>query len=252
MSSAPLALQGRRVVVIGGTSGMGLGTVRAASAAGAEVVAARRRPESARADAASGGGRVWHAVVDMTDETMVRGLFERVGALDHLVVTAAPAPGSQGNLLEQDVAAARAYLDAKLFGSWAAARHAAPRMLAGGSITFLTGATAVRPRAGATMVTATFAALEALSKALALELAPLRVNTIRPGFTDSPMWDGLDAGARERLRHDVAAALPVRRMGTTDDIGHAVLFLMTNPQVTGTVLEVSGGETLVDHVEVAA
>ena len=148
--------------------------------------------------------------------------------------------------------AAREYLDAKLFGSWAAARYAAPRMRAGGSITFLTGGAAVRPRPGATMVMAAFAALEALSTALAVELAPLRVNTIRPGFTDSPVWDALDATARERLRRDVAAALPSGRIGTIEDIGHAAVFLMTNPQVTGTVLEVSGGETLVDRVEVAA
>ncbi len=243
------ALSGKRVVVIGGTSGMGLGAVRAAGAAGAGVVAAGRRPV---ADRTSEPGPVSHAVVDVTDEASVRSLFERVGELDHLLVTAAPSPGSPGAFLEQDVTAARAYLDAKLFGSWAAARYAAPRMAAGGSITFLTGGAAVRPRPGASMVTTSFAALEALSTALAVELAPLRVNTLRPGFTDSPMWDGLDATGRERLRRDVAAALPSGRIGTSADVGHAALFLMTNPQVTGTVLEVSGGETLVDHVEVAA
>jgi NAD(P)-dependent dehydrogenase (short-subunit alcohol dehydrogenase family) len=180
-----------------------------------------------------------------TDEASVRALFDAVGELDHLFVTASPSPGPRGAFLEQDVAAAQDYLVRKFFGSWACARYAAPRMRAGGSITFLTGCAAVRPRAGSTMVTATFAALEAFSQALALELGPLRVNTIRPGLVDSDMWSSLDEAARERLRRRTRETFPARRIGAVEDIGHAAVFLMTNPYVTGAVLEVSGGETLV-------
>lgn len=111
----------------------------------------------------------------------------------------------------------------KFFGSWACARYAAPRMPAGGSITFLTGGVAVRPRSGLSIVTATFAGLEALSRALALELGPLRVNTIRPGLVDSEMWSFLDDAGRERLRQKARATFPVRRIGTIDDIGHAAV-----------------------------
>ena len=121
-------------------------------------------------------------------------------------------------------------------------------MSPGGSITFITGCAVVRPPRHAATVTAAFAAVEALSRALALELGPLRVNTIRPGYTDSDMWSGLDDVAREDLRRRVAEALPVGRMGTPDDIAHAALFLMTSRQTTGAVLEVSGGEPLVDAV----
>jgi len=96
------------------------------------------------------------------------------------------------------------------------------------------------------MVTAAFAAVEALSRALALELGPLRVNTIRPGYTDSEMWSHLAAAQRDELRRQVAEAMPVGRMGTPEDIAHAAVFLMTSRQTTGAVLEVSGGETLVD------
>ena len=96
------------------------------------------------------------------------------------------------------------------------------------------------------MVSAAFAALETLSRGLAIELGPLRVNTIRPGYTDSEMWGFLDAEARAQLRQKVEAVMPVRRMGTVEDIAHAAIFLMTNPQVTGSVLEITGGETLVD------
>lgn len=234
------ALAGQRVVVVGGTSGMGLATVRAALAQGAEVVAAGRRPVGRREPAA--GAR--QEVVDITSEESVRELFRNVGELDHLLVTASP--GSPGAFLEQDLASARTYMDGKFFGSWTCARFAAPRIRARGSITFVTGAAVVRPPAHGSMIAAAFAAIEALTRALAVELGPQRVNTIRPGYTDSEMWGGLSDAEREDLRRRVAAAMPVGRMGRPEDIAHAALFLMTNPQVTGAVLEVSGGESLVE------
>jgi NAD(P)-dependent dehydrogenase (short-subunit alcohol dehydrogenase family) len=238
-------MDGQRVVVIGGTSGMGLATVRAAAALGAEVVAAGRRPLADREPVA--GAR--QVEVDLTSEASVRSLFEDVGDLDHLVVTASP--GTPGAFLDQDLAGARTFMDGKFFGSWTAARYAAPRLRAGGSITFVTGAAVVRPPAHGSMITAAFAAVEGLTRALAVELGPRRVNTIRPGYTDSEMWSFLAPPARDDLRRRVADAMPVRRMGTPDDIAHAAVFLMTNPQVTGAVLEVTGGEPLVDTLEEA-
>jgi NAD(P)-dependent dehydrogenase (short-subunit alcohol dehydrogenase family) len=238
------SLRGQKVVIVGGTSGMGLGAARAAAEAGAEVVIAGRRPEAARPTGDSEKDRFAHAVVDITDEASIRQLFDRVGDLDHLMVTATP-PAKDGPFLRQDLSAAQAIMNGKFFGSWACARHAAPRMRAGGSITFVTGGAAIRPRAGMAMVTATFAALETLSQALALELGPLRVNTLRPGVIDSDMWSFLDEAGRQKLRQTVRETFPARRIGTVDDIGHAAVFLMTNPYVTGAVLEISGGETLV-------
>ena len=112
----------------------------------------------------------------------------------------------------------------------------------------MTGVAVIRPPGNAAMVTAAFAAIEALSRALALELGPLRVNTIRPGYTDSEMWSGLSDSERHDLRRRVAEALPAGRMGTPEDIAHAAMFLMTSRQTTGAVLEVSGGESLVDRL----
>jgi NAD(P)-dependent dehydrogenase (short-subunit alcohol dehydrogenase family) len=236
-------LAGRRIVVVGGTSGMGRATARTAAAVGAEVVAAGRRPVADRAPLDG----VRELVVDVVDEASVRALFAEVGELDHLLVTATA--GTPGPFLDQDVAAARSFMDGKFFSSWACARYATPHLRPGGSITFVTGGAVVRPPKHGSMVTAAFAALEALTRALAIELGPLRVNTIRPGYTDSEMWSSLGATERDDLRRRVAEAMPAGRIGTPDDIADAALFLMANPQVTGTVLEVTGGETLVNTLE---
>ena len=241
-----VTLEGRRVVVVGGTSGMGLATARLAAGRGAEVVAAGRRPLAQRAPVDG----VRQLDVDVTDEASVSALFDAVDVLDHLLVTASP--GSAGGFLEQDLASGRRFMDGKFFGSWLCARYAAPRMRAGGSITFVTGGAVVRPPVHGSMITAAFAALEALTRALAIELGPLRVNTIRPGYTDSDMWSFLAPGERDDLRRRVADAMPVRRIGTPDDVADAALFLMTNLQVTGAVLEVTGGETLVNTLELAS
>jgi len=238
-----LSLKAQRVVVVGGTSGMGRATVEAALEQGATVVSAGRRPVGARP--ATDG--VTEVELDVTSEASVRDLFAGLGAIDHVLVTASP--GTPGAFLDQDLAGARQFMDGKFFGSWLVARHAAPQLRAGGSITFITGAAVMRPPPRGSMITAAFAALEALTRALALELGPIRVNAIRPGYTDSEMWQFLSDAARDDLRRRVAAAMPTRRMGTPADIAHAAMFLMTSPQTTGAVLEVSGGETLVNPLD---
>jgi NAD(P)-dependent dehydrogenase (short-subunit alcohol dehydrogenase family) len=238
-----VTMAGQRVVVVGGTSGMGLATVRATASLGADVVAAGRRPLAER----EAMDRVQQALVDVTDEDSVRLLFDVVGPLDHLLVTASP--GSPAAFLEQDLLEARTFMDGKFFGSWTCARHAAPRLRAGGSITFVTGGAVVRPPDHGSMITAAFAAVEGLTRALAVELGPRRVNTIRPGYTDSEMWSFLSDTERHDLRQRVTREMPVGRMGTPDDIAHTAVFVMTNPQVTGAVLEVTGGETLVNSLD---
>ena len=231
-------MKGQRVIVVGGTSGMGRATARAAAARGAEAIDAGRRPVAEREPAAG----VRDVVADVTDPASVRALFD--APVDHVLVTASP--GRAGPLLEQEPEEARSFLDGKLFGAWLVARYAAPRLRAGGSLTYVTGAAVVRPPSDAATVVAAFAGVEGLTRALALELGPIRVNAIRPGYTDSEMWNGLEPAERTALRERVAAAMPVRRMGAPEDIADAALFLMANPQVTGAILEVSGGETLVD------
>jgi len=244
-STSP-SLSGKKVVVVGGKTGIGLGVARAALAAGASVLVASRRVASRqdRPDLAD----FEQVGLDMRDEDSVRAAFDTIGAFDHLVVTAAPDLGTWGNFMDDDMGGARSYLEGKFLGSWACARHAAPYLKENGSITFLSGGLAVRPKIGYAAVTSAFVAVEALAKSLALELAPTRVNTIRPGFVDTDMWSFLPGDAREGLKDKVKETFPARRAGTAQDIGHAAWFLMTNPYVTGTTIEVSGGENLVPSV----
>lgn len=245
-ASPSLSLAGKKVVVVGGKTGIGLGIARAAHAAGASVTVASRRITALteRPDLAD----FEQVSLDIRDEAAVRKAFDAIGAFDHLAVTAAPDFGTWGTFMDDDMRGVRSYIDGKFLGSWACARYAAPHLKAGGSITFLTGGTAMRPKMGFSAVTSAFVAVEALSGSLALELAPTRVNTIRPGYVDTDMWSGFSDNEREALRAKVRKSFPARHAGTANDIGHAALFLMTNPYVTGTVLEVSGGENLVPSV----
>jgi len=237
-------LTGKRVVVVGGKRAIGLGVAQAAHAMGAAVtiasrsdVSAEQRPELASFE---------HVILDMRSEASVQAAFDAIGQFDHLVVTAGPELGSWGSFMDPDMSGVRSYVEGKFLGTWACARHAAPHLAAGGSMTFLTGGIGARAKFGLAAVTATFAAVDSLSQSLALELAPIRVNTIRPGFIDTEFWDVLPAEQVENIRAKVRAQFPARRVGTIADVGHAAVFLMTNPYVTGTVLEVSGGELLVD------
>lgn len=213
-----------------------------AHAAGATVVVASRRISSVeeRPDLAD----FLQISLDTRDESDIKAAFDTIGALDHLVVTAAPDVGISCAFMDADIHGVRSYFEGKFLGSWACARHGAPHLNAGGSITIRTGGMAARPKLGFAAVTSTFAAVEALSGSLALELAPTRVNTICPGFIDTYMWNFLSAEHRDGLRKKVEETFPARRAGQPQDIGRAALFLMTNPYVTGTVIEVSGGENL--------
>ncbi|WP_062118796.1 SDR family oxidoreductase [Collimonas pratensis] len=241
-----LSLSGKKVVVVGGKTGIGLGIARAAYAAGASVTVASRRITlvEERPDLAD----FEQVTLDICDEAAVREAFDGIGPFDHLAVTAGPDLGTWGTFMDNDMRGVRSYIENKFLGSWACARYAAPHLRAGGSITFLTGGIGARPKVGFSAVTSAFVAVESLSGSLALELAPTRVNTIRPGYVDTDLWRVMSDNERGALRAKVRETFPARHAGTADDIGHAALFLMTNPYVTGTVIEVSGGENLVPSV----
>ena len=238
------------IVVIGGSSGIGLAVARRSLDDGATVVIAGRsqqRLDAARADLARTGppaGRLSAHPVDIGDPAQVTRLFERVGTLSHLVVTAADLPyGPVVSLSEDSMVRA---VRSKILGPLFAAQQAAPRITKPGSITFTSGIAASRPAPGGALAATVNGALESMVLALALELAPIRVNAVSPGWVDTPVWDRLATpDVKNAMMADLAARLPARRLGRPEDIANAVAFLIADDFVTGTVLHAEGAQVLV-------
>ena len=237
-------LRDQRVVLLGGTSGIGLATAESAQAAGACVVVVSSRSERVAKALAVLGERAEGHAVDMTDEAAVQRLFERLGPFDHLVYSAGDAL-QMGPLAETGLDAVRRAFDVRVFGAIAAVRHAVPHLRAGGSIVLTSGVASLRPKKGWTVAASICGAMEAFMRALAIELAPLRVNVVSPGFVRTPLWDPIPEASREAMYADVGAALPVGRVGEARDVARTYLHLMTNPYSTGQVVVVDGGGVLV-------
>jgi len=237
-------LEGRKVVVIGGSSGIGLAVVRAVLAEGGQIVIASRgkdKLEKVRAELGA-GSRVRTAVVDIGREEDVARLFDEAGEVHHVVVTAADA--AYQPIRTFDIAAARRVIDSKLLGPFIVAKHAAGHVVPRGSITFTSGIAFERPAPNGSMVAAVNGALVSLARALAIELAPIRVNAISPGWIDTPIWDKLAGDGKSAVFQKMAERLPAGRIGRPEELAHAMIFLMENDFTTGTVLHVDGGHRL--------
>jgi NAD(P)-dependent dehydrogenase (short-subunit alcohol dehydrogenase family) len=230
-------LTNTQVLVIGGSSGIGLATAVAAGEAGASVTIASR--SNVKLDAAlgciRGSGRA--VVLDTRDQSALEHFFMVEGHWDHVVVSAAQTP--IGPVRTLGLADANAAMESKFWGAYRVSRAA--KIRDGGSLTLISGFLSVRPSAGAVLQGAINAALEALARGLALELAPVRVNAVSPGLIATPLWSGMDEEKRAAMFADAAASLPARRVGQPEDVANAVLFLATTPFATGSTVRVDGG-----------
>lgn len=236
-----------KILIVGGSSGMGLALARRCLGAGARVVITGRsveRLEQARRDLQD-PATLETAVLDITREDEVAALFARIGRLDHIVSTAADIAGAYELLPSLDLAAARRVVESKLYGPLLLAKHGAPRLAAAGSITVTSGIAAYRPAPRGAVVAAVNAALEGLVRALAVELAPIRVNAVSPGWVDTPIWSVVAGAGKDETLAAMAERLPVGRVGRPDDIAEAIAFLVGSGFTTGTVLHVEGGHRLV-------
>jgi NAD(P)-dependent dehydrogenase (short-subunit alcohol dehydrogenase family) len=235
-----MTLSGQRIVVIGGSSGMGLAAARAAAAAGASVTIASRDRERLRSALAELPEACDGAVVDTRDEADVAALFDRVGELDHLVYTAGDSVRPQP-LADVPLDTARDLFEVRFWGAVAAVKHAAPRIRPGGSVVLTSGTVAVRPAPGTALAAGAAAATEGLTRGLAAELAPIRVNAVRAGAFRTPLWDVVPEQGREQLFAALADRTLTKSIGEADQAAAAHLYLMENSYVTGTVLTVDGG-----------
>jgi NAD(P)-dependent dehydrogenase (short-subunit alcohol dehydrogenase family) len=239
-----MSLSGKRIVILGGTSGIGLATAKAAQGEGAAVVIAssrRARLDHALASLQDGAEG---QVVDVADEAQVRALFERLGAFDHLMFTAGETLHLE-SLEAMQFDRARAFVNTRFWGAFMAAKYGSPHIASGGSIVLSSGVAGLRPRKGWTVAASICGAVEALTRALAVELAPIRVNAVCPGLVRTELWSDMTEPDRVRMYRDASQRLPVGRVGETDDLAQTYLYLMREAFSTGQVVVVDGGAVLV-------
>jgi NAD(P)-dependent dehydrogenase (short-subunit alcohol dehydrogenase family) len=231
------SLHGTRVVVAGGSSGIGLEVARAAHDRGAEVIILSRNPDRAHV-----GDRARAMTLDVTDAAAVAETFTGLGSLDHLVCTAAG--GFPPGLFRAPVDDVRALMESKFWGQYHCARAAAPLLAPGGSVTFTSGIRSRRPLPGSGAFTVVNMAVEGMTRALALELAPLRVNAVSPGSVETPVFEALAPDVRARHLEAAAVQTTVGRVGQPEEIAPVYLMCMTNAFLTGVVIDIDGGGIL--------
>jgi NAD(P)-dependent dehydrogenase (short-subunit alcohol dehydrogenase family) len=230
-----MQLKGKKVVVVGGSSGIGLATAEMAKQEGADVIVASRN--AAKLNAVAEKLNAVAIPADVTSDQSVIDLFRRAGPVDHVVVTAAQLRTGPFKTVSMDDV--RATMESKFWGAWRVARSADIR--AGGSLTLVSGFLSVRPRPNSAIVGSANGALESLSRALALELAPIRVNAVSPGVIDTPIRAAMPEEARREMLAKTAASLPVGRVGQGEDIARQILAFMANGFATGSIVCIDGG-----------
>ena len=242
MSSEP-QLSGQRVVVIGGSSGIGLETARGARAEGADVTVTARDPDRLHRVGDELGASV--AAFDSLDFDRLRGFFEdQPTPIDHVLVSGAGpyyAP-----LAEFDFDAAHRDVETHLWLPLHVAQLAAEKVRAGGSLLFIGGTGGRRSAPGLTLISAITAAMPALVRTLAVEIAPVRVNLIAPGFVDTPLSASLLGDQIDARREQLRTTLPIGRVVGPADIAALAVHLMTNTAITGATYDIDGGQQLVD------
>lgn len=232
----PQSFQGQNVIIIGGSSGIGLATARRAKDAGANLFLISRNSQRLGEAAKAIGG----ATQIVSDIAAPRpDIFAGIDRIDHLLITAGTVQLQP--LKDQSEADLLQVMNERLIGPLLAIKIALPLLHAASSITLTSGQFASRPAAGGAVVAAAVAAVESAARALAIELSPTRVNAVSPGWVDTPLLDGLMGDAKRQVLEQTASILPSRNIGAPDDIAQAILFLMVNRFVTGEALHVDGG-----------
>jgi NAD(P)-dependent dehydrogenase (short-subunit alcohol dehydrogenase family) len=239
-----MTLETKRVVIVGGTSGIGLAVARAAIEAGAEVLVASAKQSSvdrALRDLPAGAtGRI----IDVADISAVASFFAEVGELDHLIYTAGEALVLMP-LAELDIDQARELFQTRYFGALTVVQAAASRIRDGGSITLTMGVAGSRPFPGWSITSSVCGAVESLTRALAVEIAPIRVNAVSPGVVRSSLWAEMGEVEREEMYKGVAESGLVGHVGEPDEVARAYLYCMSQTFATGSVITVDGGAVLV-------
>jgi NAD(P)-dependent dehydrogenase (short-subunit alcohol dehydrogenase family) len=230
----------QKILVVGGSSGIGLATAKLADALGGQVTIASRTADKVNAAKKSLGSNVSGRVIDLTDDRGVEDFFSGGPVWDHVIVT-----GSQVKIApvrELPLDTARASFDSKFWGFYRVARSA--RIQPGGSLGVVAGVLATRPVAGRALMGAINGALESLVQGLALELKPVRVNAVSPATIDTEMWSAMSDDARNAMFAKVTATYPAGCVGKPEDIARQLLLFAGTKYATGTIVTLDGGASI--------
>jgi NAD(P)-dependent dehydrogenase (short-subunit alcohol dehydrogenase family) len=236
--------ENKRVVIIGGSSGIGLAVAEEAASQGADVVIVSSKAERVQEAVRSIGGNVRGEAVNVSDGKAVESFFTNIGAFDHLVFTAGDSLQLH-QLADTNLKQARRAFELRYWSALATVKYGSPQIRNGGSIVLTTGVAGQRPHSGWVIAASVCGTIEALTRALAIELAPIRVNAVSPGVVRTNLWQNMNSVEREQLFASVGKRLPVGRVGEAHDIAQAYLFLMQEGFSTGQTVVVDGGTVLV-------
>ncbi|KDN99025.2 SDR family oxidoreductase [Pseudomonas donghuensis] len=230
------SLLNQTVVVLGGASGIGAAVARQARDRGARVIVASRQPGPV-------GEGIEAVTLDITDTGALHALFADIGTVDHLVISAGPAVQAKP-LAQSDLQQAREAFEVKFWGALQTVQAALPYLSPRASISLTSGLLSRKFVPGQLIKTTLNAALEALGKQLAKELAPRRVNVISPGLTDTEAYAAMDTAQRVAMFDRAAAGLPVGRVGQADEVAAGFILAMENGFMTGSIVDIDGGGLL--------
>lgn len=238
-----MELQNQQVVIIGGSSGIGLATASLALSYGANVTIAARNQQKLQQSVEKLGSNVGSVVADIMDESQVEQIFQGLERVDHLFVAAGSLEAG-GLITGASIEKLKHPIAERIYGAIYAVRHAVPKMTSG-SITLMSGLFSSRPMPGSATTAAAVAGIEAMARTLALELSPIRVNAVCPGYIDTSLLANAFGDNYQQVIQSQAATLPAKRIGSAQEVAQSVVFMMTNGFMTGEILHIDGGGRLV-------
>ncbi len=236
-------LKDKKIIVVGGSSGMGLATAKMAFEAGANVTLTSRKLDKATSVAGSIDSTVKGMVLDVDNEQAVNEFFSSFTTVDHIYIAAGST--KLGSVTEGSLEENMLGFNTRLYGNLRVVRAVANKINPKGSIVFTGGVSTDRPISGAWVSGLGTASAEQLARVLVMELPHIRFNAVSPGYTDTPMWDAIMGENKAAILASVAEKLPVKKIATSEEIASAVLFLMSNESVTGEVIHIDGGQRLI-------